>query len=387
MKKIISLILSLSFVLLTFSACNDSAPKIDSSDEYIEGQDAQENCIAYQMTANVASSPDSYYLSTLNYLYVIDKKTHKCMPLCTRPDCLHENEKPSYNCEASDKGGIVFYMNSLYYQTEEEKTDANGVKYRVWEICRMNPDGTDKTVVFQTSEFLIWRFKMHRGYIYMEISYPNDGGGYSSQNAVIIRVPVDGGEVEQIEELKDNRSLLDLRFYRNNMYLLYEEAVEGVDENDYPDYLWHYDLTTMERENLNEKLDYPICFLFTIYNGKILYTDSKTWTKLCECDLDGSNNRIVTDFEDVFGKGTYEYYTVLSNDGEKLLVSASKPVSTEDESIIGDKIMIVCDKNYENIESYDIPEGSQLNMFFEPESMLFFRAWRRLSEFARRCRF
>lgn len=212
MKKVLSLFMSIIFILFTFSSCNEPAPEIDYSDKYVEGQDAQESNFAYQMSSSFAETDESLYAFVLDTFFVIDKQSHKAMPLCFKPDCKHDRHSP--DCEAQKIGSAREYMGKLYYKYRADKKDENGIIYYVDQICSMNYDGTDKKVVFETKRdtFLISYFKLHRGYFYMWISYQDDEGGYSSDNAELVRLKIGDTEPESILDLSDGKNLLDVRF-------------------------------------------------------------------------------------------------------------------------------------------------------------------------------
>ena len=113
MKKVLSLFMSIIFILFTFSSCNEPAPEIDYSDKYVEGQDAQESNFAYQMSSSFAETDESLYAFVLDTFFVIDKQSHKAMPLCFKPDCKHDRHSP--DCEAQKIGSAREYMGKLYY--------------------------------------------------------------------------------------------------------------------------------------------------------------------------------------------------------------------------------------------------------------------------------
>ena len=122
-------------LLLMFSicGCRDNVKKIDYSDKYVFGQDSQENCIALQGCAVIAESSKSYYYlcEDNKFLYVVDKTSKKCMPLCNKTNCLHDKEATPENCNAFlgvTADSIIFYNDYLYYSSSKEYTDKDGVQ-------------------------------------------------------------------------------------------------------------------------------------------------------------------------------------------------------------------------------------------------------------------
>ncbi len=365
MKKIISLFISIIFVLFTFSSCNEPAPQIDYSDNYVEGQDAQESNIGYTMMGSFPETDDSFYVTLLNTFYVADKHSHKIIPLCSKPDCKHD--KYSSDCEAHGIGSAQLYMNKLYYLHEDYKKDENGIDYFVHQLCCMELDGTDKKVVFETKKdtFMISSYKIHRGYFYMMIANQSEDGSYSSTNGELCRMKIGESEPETIFDMPHGESVIDVRFHGNNMYMLYETPMENVSEDNFTAHFVCYDLDTMEHEDMNEKLDYPISGLFTISDEKIVYSDVNDQSKICVCSLDGSDNRIAVDLSDTFGEGAYDYYNVMSSNDDDIMILASN----EDDYY--HKTLILGDKAFQHFESCDLPEAAQPNMICSGDLMLF----------------
>lgn len=80
-KKYTAFLFLISFVFLC--GCNQKI-SIDSSDTYVPNQDSQENFIRYGSQLYFADTHTGiYFLNSDNgFLYVIDKETHSCQPLC-----------------------------------------------------------------------------------------------------------------------------------------------------------------------------------------------------------------------------------------------------------------------------------------------------------------
>lgn len=74
--------------ILFFSSCQkqeDTLPK----EEYVQGMDYQ------YMYDNrpMAEAPEGYYLRVSDFLYYIGKDTMEPVPLCSKPNCLHQQEQ------------------------------------------------------------------------------------------------------------------------------------------------------------------------------------------------------------------------------------------------------------------------------------------------------
>ena len=147
--------------------------------------------------------------------------------------------------------------------------------------------------------------------------------------------------------------------------MLYETPMENVSEDNFTAHFVCYDLDTMEHEDMNEKLDYPISGLFTISDEKIVYSDVNDQSKICVCSLDGSDNRIAVDLSDTFGEGAYDYYNVMSSNNDDIMILASN----KDDYY--HKTLILGDKAFQHFESCDLPEAAQPHMICSGDLMLF----------------
>ncbi|MGN0502306.1 MAG: hypothetical protein ACI4HN_05230 [Ruminococcus sp.] len=344
MKRLLSAIIVAVFLAGALSACGENNLKIDNTDTYVFNQDSQENFIRYGSQLYFAESDKGiYFLNTDNgFLYVIDKATHKCQPLCNRGDCMHDREtsfEKKQECTAflnTSFKSLVYYNNSIYFQAVEDKTDKDGVSYELNEICKISADGTNREVVYSTRDCTIWSFKIHRGYIYFEGSKKDTEGAAEGSNTALYKVSADGkGDTTELlpyykYDIQKGMSVCDTRFYGNHLFL-WITKLEGTKENSY---LINYDLQTDKWENLSEKLKVNINSMFTFFNDKLIFASG---SKVYECDFSGENQKEILDCSSMIGG--YQYYTPFTNDGENLIISAANDDSESDK-------LIFCDKSY-----------------------------------------
>ncbi|MGN1432992.1 MAG: hypothetical protein ACI4XI_04740 [Ruminococcus sp.] len=344
MKRFISAIIIAVFLAGAMSGCSENNLKIDNSDTYVFNQDSQENFIRYGSQLYFAEGDKGiYFLNTDNgFLYVIDKATHKCQPLCNRSDCMHDREtsfEKKQECTAflniSFKS-LVYYNDSIYFQTVEDKTDKDGVSYELNEICKISADGTNREIVYSTRECTIWSFKIHRGYIYYEGSKKDTEGAAKGSNTALYKVSADGkGDTTELlpyykYDIQKGMSVCDTRFYGNHLFL-WITKLDGTKENSY---LINYDLQTDKWENLSEKLKVNINSMFTIFNDKLIFANG---SKVYECEFSGENQKEILDCSELLGG--YQYYPPFTNDGENLIISAANDENEADK-------LIFCDKSY-----------------------------------------
>lgn len=342
MKRFLSAIIIAVFFAGTLSACGENNLKIDNSDTYVFNQDSQENFIRYGSQLYFANGEKAiYFLNNYNgFLYVIDKATHKCQSLCNRSDCMHDKEtsfEKKQECTAflnTSFRSLVYYNNSIYFQTVENKTDKDGVSYELNEICKISSDGTNREVVYSTRDCTIWSFKIHRGYIYYEGSKKDTEGAADGSNMALYKVSADGkGDTTELLPyykygIQKGMSVCDTRFYGNHLFL-WITKLDGANENSY---LINYDLQTDKWENLSEKLKININSMFTIFNDKLIFANG---SKVCECSFNGENQKEILDCSSILGG--YQYYTPFTNDGENLIISAANDENEADKLIFCDK--------------------------------------------------
>lgn len=344
MKRFLSAIIIAVFFAGTLSACGENNLKIDNTDTYVFNQDSQENFIRYGSQLYFANGEKAiYFLNNYNgFLYVIDKATHKCQSLCNRSDCMHDREtsfEKKQECTAflnSSFKSLVYYNNSIYFQAVEDKTDKDGVRYELNEICKISSDGTNREVVYSTRDCTIWSFKIHRGYIYYEGSKKDTEGAADGSNMALYKVSADGkGDATELlpyykYDIQKGMSVCDTRFYGNHLFL-WITKLDGANENCY---LINYDLQTDKWENLSEKLKININSMFTVFNDKLIFANG---SKVYECGFSGEDQKEILDCIGLLGG--YQYYTPFTNDGENLIISAANDENEADK-------LIFCDKSY-----------------------------------------
>lgn len=340
MKKISkNSLLFLLIILLTLliSGCSDKID-IDYSDQYVFGQDSQENFIKYQNQKYIAESEDSYYYlnSDNHFIYIIDKDTHRCYPLCNKSDCLHDQESSEEKlkeCNAflnTSFESLVYYNNSLYYQGISESKDKDGNSFQLNEIYKMSIDGSRKEVTFSTREYIIWNFKVHRNNIYFLASKIEDDGTSNGDNAALFRISVNGeGSPEEIIPYYEyeNTYIYDSRFFGNHLFIYGEQLTGNRSEK----FLFHYDLNSGKLENLSENLKINIDSMFSVFNNKLYFSNG---SKIYECNFNGEEEQEIIDCKKYISG--YEYYDPYTNDGSNLIISPSNLESDSEKLILLD---------------------------------------------------
>ena len=87
MKKVILIIILILNIYMI--GCSKS---YESSDDYIEGQDAQYMYMMTDRDRYITASEEGYYFVNGIYLYFCSYDTMKPIVLCNKAECLHDKE-------------------------------------------------------------------------------------------------------------------------------------------------------------------------------------------------------------------------------------------------------------------------------------------------------
>lgn len=145
--------------------------EVNSIDGYQEGRDWDWSYLNAYTMSSFAKAGDNYYVRLGEYVYICDFEKGELIPLCNRPNCLHNNEdtKKREDCIAyvglgNYNEGLQYYNGKLYanssYQNLEEESEKTGDQ-----IYELALDGSTKEIFdynFQNS----YNFMIHRDCIY-----------------------------------------------------------------------------------------------------------------------------------------------------------------------------------------------------------------------------
>ena len=238
MKKLIAFLLSIFLLTTLFVGC--SKPSKTTEGKFT---DSQEYLIDPVEEVNMCESEDSCYYLYNNFIYVIDKKSHKATVLCNKSDCLHDRESNYIKCSGyfSCSGAKVlrYYDGNLYVSGNEERRDKDGNLHFYSQIYRVSSDGANRELVYETDEMEIFNFKTHRGYIYITASKYDEEGNSGSNSANLYRLPIDGQNAQRLKvKYYDKRrdfsdknsegfSVSRQHIFGNYMYIRYEGRENG----------------------------------------------------------------------------------------------------------------------------------------------------------------
>lgn len=125
----------------------------------------------------LASCNEGYYYFNGEVLCFLDKNSKQSVPLCTKPDCSHNEETPDCNAYFSymqyEPQFGIYYYNSCLYFLGNDGTEHSKTLY----LYKVSKDGTSREQVSRLVEFgspinkMMIKFIMHKGIGYL--SYAN----------------------------------------------------------------------------------------------------------------------------------------------------------------------------------------------------------------------
>lgn len=369
MKRLTAAVLALimlSGICITGCAkdVNDAADDSESAINY--STDMQ---ITYHTTGSnvpmTKSDKGYYYVGGDGIVIFVDKESKKATPLCTKPNCLHDDPE---TCDAyfdfsisnlidpavgSVTTAIQYNEGSLYMVCGEY--DESYIKYNRY-LLKADPDGTNRERATDYLEHSFNDWFIHRGYFY-----------YSTDSS-ILRKPLDNlksdSEVvyktENFEEDNGN-TYSSFRAYDNYLY-------SGMTElNETGNFLDSYNicvnLDTLEVKKLKNNIDENAQPL-TFFGDKFITTRFEGENVTYEIrKLDGENST------DLFTKKEDEIQTI-SSDGKYIYSDNRMQVAV---SGAKEQIITIYDLNMEQVDSFTFTGiGKGVCNFFNPQDNEFF---------------
>ena len=375
--KTLCLLCILSICVL-FNGCGKN--KIQYKDTYVPGQDFQYmySGQTYEFGLSMAETDDAYYKLLDDYIYYVDKKSMKAVPLCGKSDCMHEKENSSHrtNCNAyirAEDGYMNLYKDNLYVRTMEYDKEEQ-IYYSVFYAISL--DGSRRNKVCEIKKDTIGFWMIHRGRLYYTVKDKNE---QISLKAIDLKKKASPKTVYCAKDIF-NSDPAELLAYGNNIYLYiggYSKKLDFLsDDND-------DDVSAKERKQQKQEMwkNYEnkwICYnitnqkvteLFSKQKGKdgvtrfivqriafwqdklyFMYSDleKKKDDVICESNLDGSNEKkwkdIDVDKDAIFTTDT-DYLYIYDTWSEAVEKGKKTPT------------MWVYDKNKNLVDTCKLPVG------------------------------
>lgn len=274
--KTLYLLCILSICVL-FNGCGKD--KIQYKDTYVSGQDFQYmySGKTYEFGLSMAETDDAYYKLLDDYIYYVDKKSMKAVPLCGKSDCMHEKESSSHrtNCNAyirSEDGYMNLYKDNLYVRTTERDKEEQ-IDYSVFYAISL--DGSKRNKVCEIKKDTIGFWLIHRGKLYYTVKDKNE---QVSLKAIDLKKKTSPKTV-YCEKNIFNSDPEELLAYGNNIYLYIGGFSKKLDflsnDNDEGD-----DVSIKEKKQQEQKMwqNYEnkwICYNITNQKATELFSKQK----------------------------------------------------------------------------------------------------------------
>ena len=366
----------LLMVLSLFCGCGTA----DLPDTYQEGTDSQ-----YFQYTNLLRNPTiqqtegGCYVLQGEYVYFFDKNSEKIMPLCNKPDCLHDRET-----DPEKKGGCNAYLNGLvttgfeakastlqlcdpylyvcYYADPIEEEDPNS-QYVVY---RFSMDGTTKERVWQT-QATVNEFVVHRGHAYVALgSYSINESGVNG-GFQLLDIDLQNSLFRKEKEVSSKQvgaklsALAKVMAYGNYVYFKMHEGGEDV--------IYIYSIKSGEVSKLEFETEEPEGWQvnnITFFQDKLMVIGYIIGSDATEelydpaniymMDLDGGNPRIV--LRDI----PQGYY--IGSDGRYFYLTNAFNTAFGKKELDPVKTFWVYDADFQLVDTFTVPDTAV--GFFDP---------------------
>lgn len=175
---------------------------------------------------------DTHYVRLSEYVYVCSPETGEILPLCAKPDCLHDKEEDYTRiayCTANvlrgfGRSSIQYYQGKLYANANAkasyiENADLTESSFPGDYVAELSLDGTEKDFLNAKCDSA-YDLLIHRGNIY----YINDVSDGAEDVFEVRELPLEGGDYHIIAKL---RCGMGTRFkvfcYGNYLYLVADQ--------------------------------------------------------------------------------------------------------------------------------------------------------------------
>lgn len=367
MKKSVCIALSLLVVLVCFlSGCDKGSGEF--SMDYSTDMQLMYLCSGGSVGVPMTKSDTGYYyigkgVRDKRIVIYIDKESKKATPLCSKPNCMHDDidecdayvnssETVAVDTIFGATGNLIqYYDGSLYLLCGEY--DESYINYNTY-IMKMNLDGTDREKITDYFDFHVNYWFIHRGHLY----YCTD--------SQLLRVPMGSlkSEPEIVYEaehfITDNYTFSNAFAYQNYVYCETDERDETVTNGGLRNHAINIETLEKSALEINGKPAGPEAF----FGDKIIIANADNEGKYYEiADLDGGNSK------PYFTQNTNEK-TSMTSDGTYLYKdNQAIALKTDD----GEQIITVMDKDLNEIDTFRLPQlDMKIYSFFAPQDEEFF---------------
>lgn len=375
MKKFVcKLLVVMCVISLLLTGCENTKYKTNNNQNSLELNYSTDMQIMYLCSGGnigvpMTKSDTGYYyigkgISDTRMIIYIDKESKKATPLCSKPNCIHDDieECDAYVSSSSNlavdtifgaTGNLIqYYEGSLYLLCAEY--DKSFINYNTY-ILKMDLDGGNRTQITEYFDFPVTRWCLHRGYFY----YVTDSS--------LLRIPADSlksepevvYEAEFFEENSEN-TFRSLYAYKNYVYFQVDEKDDKGNGDGRKTLCINLDTMEKTEIKVNEK--------YGVINGFI-------GDKLMISKVIG--NEKVYQIADLNGKNSEQLFT--QNEADKTSVTfdgtyyySDNHSQTNSNSDV-EQVITVFDTEFNEIDTFRLPQlDMKVYSFFAPQDEDFF---------------
>jgi hypothetical protein len=213
-------------ICLLMVLCTGCGNSVQDSAEYLPDEDFPIEYAVWGGNTEMVETDSGFYFLAGDFLFYTDKESMTTVPLCSKTDCLHENETDPYkvaDCDAFfSYAGIQYiqYYEGRIYLLCGESTSNDIV------LLSMDATGSDRKEIYSFKSAPT-SIAIHRGYVYYNTSvYNADGKKTYGIAAISLKNPSKDPITVYAGTFSDG-SVDEIRPYRNWVY--FREC--GTDED------------------------------------------------------------------------------------------------------------------------------------------------------------
>ena len=353
MKKVILIIILILNIYMI--GCSKS---YESSDDYIEGQDAQYMYMMTDRDRYITASEEGYYFVNGIYLYFCSYDTMKPIVLCNKAECLHDkelDETKKINCNGYIQTGsnpklLTIYDGYIYYYIDD---DFFKDYYSGPELIRVSLDGTKRKTVCKLEENIV-SMALHRGKLYYSVDIVKDesNGVYESS---LKEYDLFKLRSEPKEILKFEKTMASIQEIIPIGSKLIYTKFEGEDNNLIYGY-YVYDLNDKVEYKVGEDITDENLGVVSIFNKMIMFIPRTIEDNKVILDSNVYVNNLNSPQSEVLFKRSFDdiiYYS----DNKYVYVDNVATLDIDDNN----RILTVYDKEGNKVDSIDV---TGVNVFF-----------------------
>ena len=367
MKKSVCVLFSILVVLACLlSGCNKGSDEF--SMDYSTDMQIMYLCGGGSISVPMTKSDTGYYylgrgIEGTRIVIYIDKESKKATPLCSKPNCMHDDieicdayvkssETVSIDTMFGATGNLIqCYKGSLYLLCGEY--DESFINYNPY-IMKMNLDGSNREKVTNYFDFSVKYWCMHRGYLY----YLTDSTLFRVSEASLDSEPEVIYKAEYF--IENGRNTFDYLYaYEKYIYFSVNEKDDKGNGEGAKSYCINLD--SLEKSEIKIGTEYAIVQGFL--DNKVIVTCADDNGRIFEIrDLDGKNGKQFLTNEQI-GDNSF------TNDGTYLYLDNAMYAAKNKEQ----QTMTVLDNQFNEIDKFRLPQiDVMVYNFFAPQDEEFF---------------